>query len=308
MPATTPVYPHRRRRGGVSMPTISTPNYLFDQAKRRLTPSFNNFPGMAAVEHRLLNTDWSPRKLADPPPGSGLKPVMGDRGLPILGHIIEMLRGGPDYLMFLYQTRGPVVFGDSPVLAGVAALGPDAAQIIYSNRNKDYSQQGWVPVIGPFFHRGLMLLDFDEHMFHRRIMQDAFVRSRLVGYVEQMDKVVSQVIADDWVVNDARFLLYPAMKELTLDIASMVFMGHEPGTDHDLVNKVNRAFTTTTRAGSAIIRTGTPPFKWWRGLQARKVLEDYFAARVKERRNAEGTDMLTVLCHTSDEDGNTFSD
>jgi len=42
--------------------------------------------------------------------------------------------------------------------------------------------------------------------------------------------------------------------------------------------------------------------------EARKVLEDYFAARVKERRNAEGTDMLTVLCHTSDEDANTFSD
>jgi hypothetical protein len=88
-----------------------------------------------------------------------------------------------------------------------------------------------------------------------------------------------------------------------------VFMGHEPGTDHDLVTKVNQAFTTTTRAGGAIIRTSVPPFKWWRGLQARKVLEDYFTERVKERRRkAEGTDMLTVLCHTEDEDGNSFSD
>ncbi len=99
------------------------------------------------------------------------------------------------------------------------------------------------------------------------------------------------------------------MKELTLDIASVVFMGHEPGTDHDLVTKVNQAFTTTTRAGGAIIRTSVPPFKWWRGLQARKVLEDYFVERVKEqRRNADGTDMLSVLCHTEDEDGNSFSD
>ena len=51
-----------------------------------------------------------------------------------------------------------------------------------------------------------------------------------------------------------------------------------------------------------------PPFKWWRGLQARKVLEEYFYERVTRRRKAEGTDMLTVLCHTADEDGNTFSD
>ena len=121
---------------------------------------------------------------------------------------------------------------------------PTPPRSIYSNRNKDYSQQGWVPVIGPFFNRGLMLLDFEEHMFHRRIMQEAFVRTRLAGYTEQVDKVVSQVIANDWVANDARFLLYPAMKELTLDIASMVFMGHEPGTDHELVTKVNKAFTT----------------------------------------------------------------
>ncbi|MGH3541771.1 MAG: cytochrome P450, partial [Mycobacterium sp.] len=92
------------------MATISTPEYLLDKAKRRLRPSFNNFPGMAAVERRLLNTEFPPRKLADPPPGSGLKPVTGDAGLPILGHLIEVLRGGPDYLMFLYRTKGPVVF------------------------------------------------------------------------------------------------------------------------------------------------------------------------------------------------------
>jgi cytochrome P450 len=288
--------------------TISTPQYLLDQARRRLTPSVNNFPGMGLVERRLLNTEFPERKLADPPPGSDLKPVLGDAGLPIVGHLIEMMRGGPDFLMHIYKTKGPLVFGDSPALPSVSALGPDAAQVIYTNRNKDYSQQGWTSVIGPFFNRGLMLLDFEEHMFHRRIMQEAFVRSRLVSYVEQMDRVVSQVIANDWVTNDARFLLYPAMKELTLDIASMVFMGHEPGTDRELLTKVNKAFTTTTLAGLAIIRTSVTPFTWWRGLKARELLERYFAARVEERRGKEGNDLLSVLCQTEDEDGNRFSD
>ncbi|GAB7145010.1 cytochrome P450 [Mycobacterium riyadhense] len=290
------------------MATISTPTYLVDQAKRRLTPSINNFPGMGLVERTLRNTQFPAKTLAAPPPGSDLKPILGDAGLPIIGHLIEILRGGPDYLMFMYQTKGPVIFADSPILPAVAALGPDAAQTIYSNRNKDYSQQGWVPVIGPFFRRGLMLLDFDEHMFHRRILQEAFVRSRLAGYVEHMDQVVSHVIVDDWVTNDPRFLLYPAMKELTLDIASMVFMGHEPGTDRELVTKVNKAFTTTTRAGNAIIRTSVPPFTWWRGIKARELLENYFEERVKERRGKEGNDLLTVLCQTEDEDGNRFSD
>jgi cytochrome P450 len=193
-------------------------------------------------------------------------------------------------------------------MTSIVALGPDATQTIFSNRNKDYSQKGWHPIIGPFFNRGLMLLDFDEHMQHRRIMQEAFTRSRLAGYVEHIDAVASQVVAHDWATDDPRFLFYPAMKELALDIASVVFMGHRPGTDRELVTKVNHAFAATTRAGGAIVRFSAPPFKWWRGLKGRRVLEEYFAARVRERRNAEGTDMLTVLCHTVDEDGNSFSD
>jgi cytochrome P450 len=289
------------------MATISTPHYLLDQAKRRLIPTVNTIPGMGVIERRLLDVDWKQRKLAEPPPGSGLKPVMGDSGLPILGHIIEMFREGPDFPLHLYHTRGPVFYADSPILPSIIAVGPDATQAIFSNRNKDYSQKGWHPVIGPFFNRGLMMLDFDEHMYHRRIMQEAFTRTRLTGYVEHIDRVATAIVAD-WPTNDARFLFHPAMKELTLDVASMVFMGHEPGADRDLVTKVNRAFTTTTRAGGAIIRYPVPPFKWWRGLRARKVLEDYFYERVKDRRNAEGTDMLTVLCQTEDEDGNSFTD
>jgi cytochrome P450 len=55
---------------------------------------------------------------------------------------------------------------------------------VFANKNKDYCQRGWQPVIGPFFKRGLMLLDFEEHLYHRRIMQEAFTRTRLAGYVE----------------------------------------------------------------------------------------------------------------------------
>jgi cytochrome P450 len=289
------------------MATVNTSDYLLFQAKRRLVPTLNNIPGMGLVEKRLVAHQWEQRVLAEPPPGSGLKPVRGDLGLPILGHLIELFRQGPDFALFMYQTRGPVTFAESPIMRAVAALGPDATQAVFSNKNKDYSQKGWHPVIGPFFNRGLMMLDFDEHMYHRRIMQEAFTRSRLAGYVEHIDRVTSQVVAD-WPTGEPRFLFYPAMKELTLDIASMVFMGHEPGTDKALVTKVNRAFTVTTRAGGAIVRYPVPPFKWWRGLHERKVLEDYFLERVKERRTANGSDLLTVLCQTADDEGNSFTD
>ena len=34
------------------------------------------------------------RPLATPPPGSGLKPVMGDPGMPVVGHTLEFLHDG----------------------------------------------------------------------------------------------------------------------------------------------------------------------------------------------------------------------
>ncbi|MCH9729615.1 MAG: cytochrome P450 [Actinomycetia bacterium] len=290
------------------MATINTKDYLLDQAKRRLKPTPVTVPGMGVLEKRLLEHEWKKVVLAQPPAGSGLKAVTGDNGLPVFAHMIELFRGGPDFVLHQYRKHGPIHYSGSPVLDAVIALGPDATQAVLSNRNKDFSQKAWDPVIGPFFEGGLMLRDFDDHMYHRRIMQEAFTRSRLTGYVEHIDTVASAVIAHDWVADDPRFLFHPAVKELTLDIASVVFMGHEAGTDKQLVTTVNEAFTTTTRAGNAIVRKPVPPLTWWRGIRARKTLEDYFNARIAEKRRSESTDMFSVLCHSQDEDGQSFTD
>lgn len=290
------------------MPTINTQRYLLDRARRTLTPTLNTIPGLGVVDDRLRRQDWPQFVFAEPPAGSGLKPVLGDHGLPLLGHMIEIFRGGPDYILQMYRKHGPVYYSEMPGLRAVGALGPDATQEVFTNRNKDFSTVAWQTIIGPFFKGGLLLMDADEHMHHRRIMQEAFTRTRLSGYVEHIDRVAADVVGRDWPVNDRRFLFSPAVKELTLDIASVVFMGHEPGIDHELVTRIKEAYNTTTRSGGAIIRTAVPPFKWWRGLQARKVLEEYFAERVVEQRRAQGTDMLTVLCHTTDDDGNRFTD
>ena len=52
---------------------------------------------MGALEKRLLQARVEAVPLAEPPAGSGLKPAMGDSGLPIIGHMVEIFRGGPDY-------------------------------------------------------------------------------------------------------------------------------------------------------------------------------------------------------------------
>ena len=166
------------------MTTISSTDYWIDQAKRRLKPTPVTIPGMGSVEKRLLAHDFKEITLAEPPAGSGLKAVKGDQGLPILAHMIEMFRGGPDFILHQYRKWGPIYYSGSQVLPAVGALGPDATQAVFSNRNKDFSQRAWDPVIGPFFEGGLMLRDFDDHMYHRRIMQEAYNVTVRMGDVQ----------------------------------------------------------------------------------------------------------------------------
>ena len=59
-------------------------------------------------------------------------------------------------------------------------LGPDAVEQGLRNKDKAFANQpAWTRLVGPFFGGGLMLIDFEEHHAHRRIMQEAFTRDRL---------------------------------------------------------------------------------------------------------------------------------
>lgn len=68
----------------------------------RCTPTLNAISGIGRFERRLLAHDWKTRVLAEPPVGSGLKSILGDSGVLVLGHIIDVFRGGIDYALFLY--------------------------------------------------------------------------------------------------------------------------------------------------------------------------------------------------------------
>ena len=85
---------------------------------------------------------------------------------------------------------------------------------------------------------GLMLLDGQEHLLHRRIMQEAFTRPRLEGYTEQFTKVIDDEMGA-WPVNEP-MLLNPAVKDLSLSVATVVFMGADPHHSDHLTTRVRR--------------------------------------------------------------------
>ncbi|MFC4855100.1 cytochrome P450 [Actinophytocola glycyrrhizae] len=252
-----------------------------------------------AFDRWLMDREWPRKDLATPP--AGLKPVPGDPGLPVLGHSLEMLRLGLDYAMRRYDRYGPVSWVRAFGVDVVSASGPEATQVVLANRDKAYSQQGWEYFIGPFFNRGLMLLDFDEHIYHRRLMQLAFTADRLSAYMAQVGDVVRDSVST-WEGGTA-VKVYPALKQLTLDVATKIFMATSLGGDS---RKLTKAFVDTVRAGTALIRL--PIGRWGAGLTGRKVLEDYFRRSLPAKRASDSDDLFAALCHARTDEGEMFSD
>jgi cytochrome P450 len=259
---------------------------------------------VAAVLERIPAP--GPRPLADPPPGSDLAPVMGEPGLPFVGQTLPMFVDGLRFNRSAYARYGSVYWTSVIGTPVVVVLGGEAISTVFANRDGAFSSaEGWDYFIGPFFNRGVMLMDAPEHRQHRLIMQQAFTRPRLRGYLEAMHPAIGRGISG-W-PTDGELHVYTALKQLTLDIATEVFMGGTLGAEAD---GLNRAFVDAVVAGQALIRADVPipGAKWHRGIASRRRLEAHFRAQVPAHRAAGGDDLFSVLCHAESEEGERFSD
>lgn len=229
------------------------------------------------------------------------------RGLPYVGRTLAYIRDPLAMMREQYEGYGPVSEMDFIGKRWTVLLGPDACEAAFRNADKAFaSGDGWGYLVGPFFDRGLMLLDFDEHHRHRRIMQSAFTRDRLEGYTAALQPAVTTGLAR-WQPSDD-FLAYPALKELTLDLATEVFMGGAQLAEPDELERVNQAFIACVQSATSLIRADIPGTRWGRALRGRRLLEEFFGRHLEAKRSLPGDDLFSVLCQLESDDGERFSD
>ncbi|MEU8901504.1 cytochrome P450 [Nocardia sp. NPDC048505] len=242
--------------------------------------------------------------LAEPPPGSGLRPIMGNFGPPGIGYTLSTLSDPIPFARKRFERYGPIQWFGILGRRVVSVGSPAALEAVLLDRDKVYSaQRGWEFLIGPFFHGGLLLRDFDEHLFHRRIMQQAFTRPRLVGYLDLTTPRLTQGIAA-WQPS-RNFHAYSAIKQLLLAQATEVFAGAELGPEGA---RLARAFEDAVAGGKALVRAGVPGGVWARGLRGRRYLADYFRRELPAKRAGSGADLFSVLSRASSAEGHAFTD
>lgn len=236
---------------------------------------------------------WLPRGQ-----GQDLDHIPGKDGWPIIGNTLDLINNYTDFVRQMYQQYGPVYRSRGFGGRSVSMLGPDANELVMFDREKLFSsEQGWGPVLNLLFPRGLMLMDFDHHRADRKTLSIAFKPEPMRHYADSLNEGIKRRVAT-W--GGKEFAFYPAIKELTLDLAATSFLDIPWGPEAD---KVNTAFVDMVQASIGVVRVPMPFTAMGRGVQGRKYLLEYFTHMVPERRAKGGKDIFSQFCQAKDENG-----
>ena len=235
-----------------------------------------------------------------PPKPKALRHIPGDEGWPFIGKTLEVLADPKGQVERQAAKYGLVyrshMFGETSLVM----LGPDANELVLFDQAKQFSStHGWGRILSQLFPRGLMLLDFEEHRLHRRALSVAFKSGPMKSYLTALDAGIAARVAQ-WKAQPGPTLFYPAMKQLTLDLAATSFLGADIGPE---VDEVTNAFVDMVAASIAVIRKPLPFTQMGRGVKGRERIVTYFSGQIPIRREKGGEDLFSQLCQATHEDG-----
>ena len=253
---------------------------------------------MPLAHSEAANPHWARRRTS-----AELAHIPGEDGLPIIGTTLRLLRDPIGYGNRMVGTYGRVFRGKAFGIPSVQLMGAEANELLLFDRDKLFSsEQGWGPVLNLLFPRGLMLMDFDHHRMDRRALGIAFKPEPMRAYTQDMNRIFADQLKS-W---RGDMLFYPAIKQLTLDVAASSFLGVPLGPEAD---RVNQAFVDMVQASIGAVRAPLPFTKMRKGVQGRQYLIDYFGPQIEERRRNENRqDMFSQFCRATRDDGSHLDD
>lgn len=230
--------------------------------------------------------------------------IPGDKGWPLVGHTLEVLKDIQSFFDRKTDAYGEVFSTRFLGETWIRLTGPEACQFLLQDTGNHFSTKlGWESFVGDLFPRGLMLKDDEDHRYHRRIMQSAFKKDAMIRYQALMAEVMPSLFSRIPTSHDLEFSEYT--RQALLEIGSRVFIGE---ADRAKIDQLQKAFRNTVEATMAIVRKPIPGTKYQRGLKGRAFLESYFLSKVAEKRHDGGGNLFAQLCQAKDEEGNDFSD
>ncbi len=242
--------------------------------------------------------DYLNDNLTDPFPD-----IPGDLQLPFIGSTIDLTRDMNGTLEQLWKKHGDVfklrIFGANVIMM----VGPEINKLALQEKQDEFlSREAWSIILGDLFKGAIMLSDGEEHKRFRRIMQTAFHRKPMKGYLDVIVESVNDVIDNEIEMKEEKVKIYPIMEKLTLRIAGKLFFGV------DFKEKHLTAIREVTHASADPLHLNLPLTAYGKGLRSRKMLTEFYNERISANRKNPGNDLFSYMCIARSEQGESFTD
>ena len=221
-----------------------------------------------------------------------------DKGNLFFGHSIKFNNNALSMVKNLQKKYGDI-FEISILHKRVTMfMTPSATKHIFLDAEDNFSSKhGWEFSLGKTFENGLMLRDFDDHRFHRGLLQDSFRRDALANYLE-----IVQPLLDTWIeeLKESKSIhLYATTKQLMFKIALDLFFDE---VDTSRQKELEKLFTDAIKSATSVVRIPLPFTKLRKGLKARQSLLKYFESKA-ENVNTESNTLFAELVKTNKHEG-----
>ncbi|PSF35788.1 hypothetical protein C7H19_15295 [Aphanothece hegewaldii CCALA 016] len=236
--------------------------------------------------------------------------LQGEVGYPILGEASQLFSKNQYFWLERFYRYGSIFKTRIFNMNAVCLAEPDAYKLILKDEaHKFSSNQGWW-VLKPFFERGLLLQDGQEHQRSKRLISPAFTRGSLAHSRKNIEETVERYLIEH-IENEKIFSPLPFFRKLTLLIICRLILGYEQDQEQK-VNKLSQLFLDVLAGVSSVVRLNMPLTKYRKALQANEDLQNYLILIISERRQNKllsgSSSLLDILLEQREQDGDYLLD
>lgn len=231
-------------------------------------------------------------------------------GLPLLGHLLPLLRDRLGYLQSL-PAHGEVVqirVGTHPVWV---VTSPRIVREILAVQPDSFTKGTLFDKLKVFGGVPLPIAEGKAHLQRRRVMQPAFHRERINSYIQTMIDTTERALADKTWTDGARVDVLPEMQLMAQGVVMSCLFGSDParGEALTIMHAVDTVFATAIKRATAPV-TEHLPFGRRKLRRANETIRRAVADILADRRRnpADRDDLVTLLLDARDEDGRPLPD
>lgn len=233
-------------------------------------------------------------------------PPMASGGLPVIGHILEMLRDRESLFKRGHAEHGELFalkLGPQPVLV---VTGAEYNKLFYTETDKALNMQDGYAFLKASIGEVLFTASADDYYNQRPLLQEIFRRERMVGYIDAMNIEIQRWL--DSLGQSGEIDVTSEMLKLTQHVAGRAFIGKN--FEQELGTDFWQHYAAISASLDMVLPPNLPLPKFIRRDQAKKHISSVLQTVIAERRRHpdQYDDLITILLTTPLKDGSFLPD